>query len=86
MFSGSAQTLGTGWHEAGGHHGHKEEGGGRCLWRQTCWRGWQSRLQVCSVHVVDQHMTFACELRQQVIHYRYFCLCFIELSKNLQNT
>lgn len=35
MFSGTAQTLGTGRHQVGGHHGDQEEGGGRHLWGQT---------------------------------------------------
>lgn len=37
------------------------------MWRQACWRGWQSRLQVGSVHVLGQHTIFACELWQRVL-------------------
>lgn len=83
MCSGSAQTLGAGWNKAGGHHGHTEKGGRRHLWRQACWRGWQSRLQVCSVHVLCKHWILACELWQQVL---FIFFCNIELSRSLQNT
>lgn len=67
MFSGPAQTLGTGWHKAGGHYGHTEKRGRRHLWRQACRRGWQSRLQVCSVQ--SKHRILACELWQQVLFF-----------------